>query len=256
MESENRSIRLEGDDQRDDGSTVQRFTPLMHSWDLSPREAKALQTELSGRVRLRPLSRDFGVLAAADIAYLNGGRHLVAAVLTFAWPGLEPLEAVHVRAPVTFPYVPGLLSFREAPAIIEACRRLKRMPEVLLCDGQGIAHPRRFGLASHLGLYLGVPTVGCAKKLLCGTHGALELRRGNAVPLLIGSETVGWVCCSRNGVKPIYVSPGHLSDPESARDFVFLCLRRFRIPEPLRQAHQHVTLLRRHDGGGVQSRSR
>jgi len=216
----------------------------LHSWDLSPKEARILQQSLADRVKLQPLPGSFTALGAADIAYVSATNQLVAAILVFKWPDLSLIETSHVVAPITFPYVPGLLSFREIPPLLAAFGKLRRPPEVLLCDGQGIA-PRRFGLASHLGLCLDIPTIGCAKKLLCGKHDDMELHRGSSRPLHLGDETVGWVFCSRDGVKPIYISPGHLSDLESSKKLVQLCLSRFRIPEPQRQAHNLVTQLRR-----------
>ncbi len=214
------------------------------SWDLSPQEAVNLQRELAGRVSFRPLPKRFDILAASDIAYAKEKNRLVAVIVTFRWPDLEPVEAVHVISPVRFPYIPGLLSFREVPALLEAYELLRLPPDVMLCDGQGIAHPRRLGLASHLGLCLAIPTVGCAKKRLCGIHGPLELRRGFDVPLVMNGEIVGCVLCSRDGVKPLFISPGHLSDLETSRELVRRCLGRFRIPEPLRQAHHLATRLR------------
>jgi deoxyribonuclease V len=217
----------------------------LHSWDLNPREARTVQLELAGRVKLQPLPRRFEVLGASDIAYVAATNQLTAVILTFGWPKLNLLETIHVVAPIRFPYVPGLLSFREIPPLLEAYSQLKRPPDVFLCDGQGLAHPRKFGLASHLGLYLGLPTVGCAKSRLCGNHELLDLHRGNRTPLYYKEEIVGYVFCSRDNVKPIYVSPGHLSDFESSLELISLCLGRYRIPEPLRQAHQIATKLRR-----------
>jgi deoxyribonuclease V len=215
-----------------------------NDWDLSPKEAIALQKELAGRVVARPLPSRFKIIGASDIAYSKATDRLVAVMLTFTWPGLEPVEAAHLVSSVPFPYIPGLLSFREVPPLLETHRKLIRKPDVLLCDGQGIAHPRRLGLAAHLGLCLEIPTVGCAKSRLCGEHGPLVLRKGRSVPLLLGSEQVGLVYCSRDGVKPLYVSPGHLADIESSKKLVSRCVRRYRIPEPLRLAHIMATRLR------------
>ncbi|MHC1743421.1 MAG: deoxyribonuclease V [Syntrophobacteraceae bacterium] len=218
--------------------------PGPNGWDLSPKEARSLQEALAPQVKIQPLPEDFNILGAADIGYVKSADLLVAVVITFRWPGLEILETAHVTTPATFPYIPGLLSFREIPPLLQAVQYLERLPDVLLCDGQGIAHPRRFGLASHLGLCLGLPTVGCAKTRLCGEHEPLDLRFGNHTPLRLGDDVVGSVLCSRNNVKPLYVSPGHLSDLESSRATVLRCLRRYRIPEPLRQAHNLATHLR------------
>jgi deoxyribonuclease V len=215
-----------------------------HKWDLSPKEARELQEELAGSVVLQPIPERFEVLGASDIAYVAATNQLVAVLVTFDWPQLTPLETASVVSPVRFPYVPGLLSFREIPPVLEAFGRLNRRPEVLLCDGQGLAHPRKFGLASHLGLCLGIPTVGCAKSRLCGEHSPLNLRRGNRAPLYYREEIVGHVFCSRDNVKPIFVSPGHLADFSSSIELVERCLGRYRIPEPLRQAHNVATKLR------------
>ncbi|MCK8602113.1 endonuclease V [Desulfoferrobacter suflitae] len=212
---------------------------------MPPREAVKLQRILAEQVELRRIAEDFAVLGASDISYMKPVDRLVAVVLTFHWPSLEPLESVHAVSPIGFPYVPGLLSFREIPPLLMAYRLLKRAPDVFLCDGQGIAHPRRLGLASHLGLCLDIPTIGCAKSRLCGEHRPLELRRGNYAPLLLNDVQVGYVFCSRNGVKPIYISPGHLADLDSSRKLIERCLGRFRIPQPLRQAHLEATRIRK-----------
>ncbi|MCU0573383.1 MAG: endonuclease V [Syntrophobacteraceae bacterium] len=218
--------------------------PCEDIWKLTPAEARELQSELVGRVVIRPLPGSFEILGAADIGYVKASNLLAAAVVTFAWPELEPMEEAHAVAPARFPYVPGLLSFREIPALLEAFARLNRQPRVLLCDGQGIAHPRRFGLASHLGLCLGIPTVGCAKKRLCGDFEPFGRRRGQWSPLTLDGDAVGRVLCTRDGVKPVYVSPGHLADIPSSAALILKCLRKFRIPEPLRRAHLAATRLR------------
>lgn len=219
--------------------------PLDHPWDLTPREAKIKQLELVQQIRITPLAMDFQVLGAADIGYASACNQMAAVVATFRWPDLHPMEVAHVTGPVQFPYIPGLLSFRELPILLQAFRQLKKPPQVLLCDGQGMAHPRRFGLASHLGLCLGIPTVGCAKKRLCGDHEPLPPNRGAKVPLLLGGEVVGTVYRSRDRVKPIFISPGHLSDVDSSTELVRRCLGRFRLPEPIRSAHTLAAELRR-----------
>ncbi|MGV8075482.1 MAG: deoxyribonuclease V [Syntrophobacteraceae bacterium] len=213
-------------------------------WDLSPEAARAFQKELAASVLIRPLPDSFEVLGASDIGYVPALNRLVAVVLTFRWPSLQKIESASAVAPIRFPYIPGLLSFREIPPLLDAYQKLERKPDILLCDGQGIAHPRKLGLASHLGLCLDIPTVGCAKKRLCGKHEELPNSRGSYVPLLLGGEVVGYVFRSRDGVKPVYISPGHLADLETSRKVIRECLGRYRIPEPLRQAHQLATQLR------------
>ncbi|WP_448384057.1 deoxyribonuclease V [Desulfosoma sp.] len=212
---------------------------------LSPREARELQEHLAGRVQLQPLPASFSVLAAADLSYLKESRELIAVIVTFSWPDLSPLETVHVTGPIRFPYVPGLLSFREIPAMLQAYERLRHPPDVFLCDGQGLAHPRRFGLACHLGVLLGLPTVGCAKTRLCGDHAPLGPLRGDRQPLLLDGAHVGYVYRSKTRVKPLYVSPGHLADCDSALHLVERCLGPYRIPEPLRMAHHAAAMLRK-----------
>jgi len=216
-----------------------------HRWDVTPREARVLQEQLAAEVKLQPLPEHFEILGASDIAYVGAINQLTAVMLTFSWPTLELLETAEVVSPIKFPYVPGLLSFREIPPLLEAYGRLKHKPDILLCDGQGLAHPRKFGLAAHLGLYLNKPAVGCAKSRLCGEYEPFALHRNNYSQLRYHGETLGYVFCSRDHVRPIYVSPGHLSDLDSSLELVRRCLGRYRIPEPLRQAHNTATKLRK-----------
>ncbi|ROR01764.1 deoxyribonuclease V [Desulfosoma caldarium] len=212
---------------------------------LSPSEARQLQEQLAGRVVLRPLPAVFSVLGAADLSYIKETNQLIAVIVTFSWPTLQPLESVHVKSAIRFPYVPGLLSFREIPAMLKAYAQLRRPPDIFLCDGQGLAHPRRFGLACHLGILLEKPTVGCAKTRLCGNHEPLEAERGARQPLWLDGTQVGYVYRSKTGVKPLYISPGHLADCNSALWLVERCLGRYRLPEPLRAAHHTATRLRK-----------
>lgn len=218
---------------------------LDHPWDLTPKEARTKQLELVQQIRITPITMDFQILGAADIGYTSASNQMAAVVVTFRWPDLRPLEVSQVTGSVQFPYIPGLLSFREVPILLQAFGQLETPPDVLLCDGQGMAHPRRFGLVSHLGLCLGIPTVGCAKKRLCGEHEPLPPGKGAKVPLLLRGEVVGTVYRSRDRVKPIFISPGHLSDVDSSTELVCCCLGRFRLPEPIRSAHNLATELRR-----------
>jgi deoxyribonuclease V len=201
-------------------------------------EAVALQEKLRGQVRLCsfPLKR-IRHIAGADIAVNKGQGLLVGAVVVLAFPDLEPKEEKVVTVPLSFPYVPGLLSFREIPALLACLEKIKTPIDAMLCDGQGIAHPRRFGLASHLGLILGMPTIGCAKSRLVGDHQQVGVNKGDFVPLRFQGKPIGCVLRTRTGVKPLYVSPGHLIDTPSSRRVVLACLRRYRLPEPTRRAH-------------------
>jgi len=186
----------------------------------------------------------YATIGAADVSFNRRGTLLYAAVVVVRASDFAVLDQAAVEHPAAFPYVPGLLSFREAPAVLAAFERLRVRPEVLLCDGQGIAHPRRFGLACHLGVWLELPAVGCAKSRLCGEHGPLAVDRGACTPLIDQGRTIGAVVRTRRGVKPLYVSAGHLCDLETAVQLVLATTPRFRLPVPARLAHQLVNRLR------------
>ncbi len=212
--------------------------PTLHSWTLSIPRARTLQVELRERLVFRRLAlRGLRHVAGADIAVSRDGARLVAAVVVTAFPSLEIVETRVVTRRLVFPYVPGYLSFREAPAVIACLRRVRTPIDALLCDGQGIAHPRGFGLASHVGLWAGIPTAGCAKSRLVGEHGPVGLGRGDWARMYHDGERVGAVVRTRNGVKPLFVSPGHLIDQASSRRLVLACTGRYRLPEPQRFAH-------------------
>jgi deoxyribonuclease V len=184
-------------------------------------------------------------VAGADIAYDESRGLQFAAVLVFTFPELRLVETRAVRGRIPFPYVPGLLSFREAPALLRAFRRLRARPDLLLCDGQGIAHPRGIGLASHLGLLLGLPTIGCAKSLLVGEHDPVGPRPGDRAPLRHEGRVVGAAVRTRAGVKPVFVSPGDRIGLADAARYVLACCRGFRLPEPVRRADRLVGILKR-----------
>ena len=208
-----------------------------HRWNLSPEEAVAVQRRLCDRVRLRAAATPDRI-AGIDCAFLD--ESIIAVAVVWDVPGRKVLETRAARAPLTFPYVPGLLSFREVPMMLAVLRRLITPVQGILCDGQGIAHPRRLGLASHLGLIVGLPTVGCAKSRLCGTHREPGEKRGSVAPLMDRGERIGSVLRTRDGVRPVYVSPGHLCDYESSIAWVLACGAGFRLPEPTRLADRLV----------------
>ncbi|MFB9147194.1 deoxyribonuclease V [Halomonas alkalicola] len=215
----------------------------LHDWNLAPREAIALQRRLAGRVEPEDRLGEVRCIAGVDIGFEQGGAITRAAVVVLAWPPRGPgvfdvVEEVVHRGPTRMPYIPGLLSFREVPAALAAFERLGVMPDLIMVDGQGIAHPRRLGVASHLGLWLDLPTIGVAKSRLCGRHGEPGPVRGDWAPLIDGpdDEVIGAVLRSRVGVKPLFVSPGHRLSLAAALDWVIRCLGRTKLPEPTRLA--------------------
>jgi len=211
-----------------------------HDWDISPKEAVALQRTLAAAVRVEPLAGPVQLIAGTDCTISRDGKSILAAAVLCDARTQAVLERVHVGRPCTFPYVPGLLSFREAPATIEAVRKLSRQPDLVMCDGQGLAHPRRLGLACHVGLWLDLPTLGAAKSLLCGEHREPGRRRGCRAAIRHNGETVGLALRTRDGVKVVYVSVGHrITLPEAAR-WVLRSARFYRLPEPTRQAHLYL----------------
>lgn len=216
-------------------------TPL-HSWNLEPAAARALQTELARKVVLRNEVGEVRRIGGVDVGFEDGGKVTRAALVVLSFPELVVVERRLARVPTTFPYVPGLLSFREMPAILQAYEQLVEKPDLLLCDGQGIAHPRRFGIACHLGVWLDVPTIGVAKKRLLGWHDEVADVKGATTALLDKGQRIGTVLRSRVGVKPLFVSPGHRVSHEEAVSWVMRCLTRYRLPEPTRQAHKLASL--------------
>jgi deoxyribonuclease V len=213
-------------------------TRLLHPWNLDYQQARAVQERLSGSVSLLPLSlRRVGHVAGSDVAVSKKLDLLVGAVVVLTFPGLEVVETRTASLRPPFPYVPGFLSFRELPLLVRCFDRVRTPFDVLLCDGQGIAHPRGLGLAAHAGLALGVPTIGCAKSRLVGEHGAVGERRGDYARLTLDGRQIGSVLRTREGVKPLFVSPGHLVDHPSSRRITLACLTRYRLPEPVRLAH-------------------
>ncbi len=210
----------------------------IHRWDVSPREAIAIQQRLRELVRLEDCFDEVKRVAGVDVGFEQGNSVTRAAVAVLDFPGLELVDQSIVRQPTRFPYVPGLLSFREAPAVLEALRQLRESPDLLLVDGQGIAHPRRFGIACHLGVLSGIPSIGVAKSRLVGHHEEVPDERGSWVPLEDKGEIIGAVLRSRKGVRPLYVSPGHCVTLATAIEYVMACVSRYRLPETTRWAHR------------------
>ncbi|HEK85181.1 MAG: endonuclease V [Candidatus Saccharicenans sp.] len=198
--------------------------------------ATRIQAELRSRVALRPLNKKPALIAAVDSAFSH--NLVLAAAALFSFPELELLDATTVKEPLNFPYRSGYLSFCEGPAIYLALKKFKTKPDVLICDGQGIAHPRRLGLATFMGIVTGIPSIGCAKSLLVGSYQEPGIEKGCYSELYYRGEVVGYVLRTRTGVKPVFVSPGHLVSLEDSLEIIKGCLTNYRIPEPQRQAHQ------------------
>lgn len=217
----------------------------LHAWDVSPTDAIHLQMELAPQVIAdQPLDlAAITLVAGVDVSVKNGISR--AAVVVLRYPELDVIETVLAERPTTFPYVPGLLSFREGAVIIDAMRKLVATPDVFIFDGQGIVHPRRIGIASHIGLFIDAPTVGCAKKRLLGRHAEVPLEKGSWVPLADNFETIGVVLRTRTKVKPVFVSAGHRASLDTARELVLACAIRYRLPEPTRAAHNAAGLGRK-----------
>lgn len=206
-----------------------------HPWDLSPKEAVELQRRLRGQVVFRPLdTRRLHTVGGVDAGYHAGKARAGIAVLDF--PSLEMIDQVTAEMPTPFPYIPGLLSFREAPVVLQALQQLSSLPDVLLFDGHGYAHPRRFGIACHVGVLVDIPTIGCAKSILIGEHDPLGESAGSTAQLSDGDEVIGAVVRTRTRVKPVIVSVGHRIDLTSAIEIVLACRSGYRLPEPTRMA--------------------
>jgi len=229
----------------------------LHEWNLSYAEARRVQVELAGRVEFVPLEKEPQFIAGLDCAFSGDGKRTFAAAVVLRVVGLhggqagqpgrfefEQVETATAQQETRFPYIPGLLSFREAPVCLEAVAKLEQQPDLFMIDGQGVAHPRRLGLASHLGLFLDRPTIGCAKSRLVGKYEEPGSERGAYSLLRDGNETIGAVVRTRSRVKPVFVSVGHKCTLEDAVRITLACATRYRIPEPTQLAHQAVSKLR------------
>jgi deoxyribonuclease V len=217
----------------------------LHGFDLSPEEARRLQERLASRVEAGPALdlEEVRYVAGADVSTQDGMAYATVVVLDF--PGLSVVEAQGFEAPLEFPYVPGLLSFREIPSLLGALEKVETAVDVVVLDAQGLAHPRRIGLASHVGLFLDVPTVGCAKTVLVGKFEEPRMEKGNATDMVHRGEVVGRAVRTRDGVSPVYVSVGNGVDLDSSVELVLACCTKYRLPEPTRQAHNAANRLRR-----------
>jgi len=209
----------------------------LHSWQVSVAQALDIQRRLASQVSRNGEVATPHFIAGVDISAQKAQGMATGAVVVLNYPELRLVETKVVQAKLDFPYIPGLLSFRESPLTLAACERLSVTPDLILVDGQGIAHPRRLGLASHLGLLLNTPTIGCAKSLLCGVHEVPGVEPGSYAEIVDRGEVIGVALRTKLGVKPIYVSIGHKVDLQTAIYWAMKCCRGYRLPEPTRLAH-------------------
>jgi deoxyribonuclease V len=216
----------------------------LHSWKPGYSEAIEVQQELRERLVLKAPGMDLNLVAGADVSYSKGSDIFFSSVVIFEMPHMNVVEEVAAKGKMDFPYIPGLLSFREAPVLIKAFEKAKTVPDVVIFDGQGIAHPRGVGLASHMGLILDLPSIGCAKKILVGVHKPVGGEVGDHSPLVFKGDMVGAALRTRKNVKPVFVSPGHKMDIPSALEIVMKTCRGYKLPEPTRQAHLSVNRFR------------
>jgi deoxyribonuclease V len=237
----------------------------LHEWDLSPAEAVELQKRLRAEVRVEPLAREPRMVAGCDISFNKFSDIVYAGIVVLRLPELEIVDQATAITTVAFPYIPGLLSFRETPALLKAWERLKTAPDVVMLDGQGLAHPRRFGIACHFGLLTGFPSLGCAKTVLVGKYDEPGVEAGSHSLMTHKGEIIGAAVRTKNNVAPVYISVGHLIDLPGATALALKCVKgyepaetagglfdekpppksKYRIPEPTRQAHLLVNALRR-----------
>jgi deoxyribonuclease V len=208
-----------------------------HAWQLTLDEAIAIQEQLQGEVITEDKFKEpVKYVAGVDMGFEADGTISRAAVAVLSFPDLQVIETSLAYRPTTFPYIPGFLSFREIPAVLDALEKIRTIPDIILCDGQGIAHPRRFGIACHLGVLVDIPTIGVAKSLLVGKHEIVPETRGSWQPLIHRGETIGAVLRSRTKVKPLYISSGHRISLPTAIDYVLRCTPKYRLPETTRIA--------------------
>ena len=214
----------------------------LHSWEVSPQEAIKIQKDLKSNISLKKSFNKIDKIAGVDVSYYQ--NKMIAGVIIFEFPNLKIIERQSFVSSINFPYIPGLLTFREGPSILSAFKKIKNEPDIILFDGQGIAHPRRMGIATHLGLFLDRPTIGCAKSRLSGKYISVGEQKGDYTPLKEGEEVLGVVLRTRKGVNPIFLSPGHKIDLPNSIEIVLKCIVKYRLPLPVREAHIFVNQIR------------
>lgn len=222
---------------------------VLHNWNVDPKEARKIQEALRGSLVQKPLPKHIRYVAGADVSFNKYEKDVYAGIIVLSYPDLAPVEYSCVKTEVDFPYIPGFLSFREIPALMQCWEKLVTKPDVVIVDGHGIAHPRRLGIAAHFGLVADVPTIGAAKKILYGRHDEPAPGQGSASEIVDPKtdETIGYTLRTKSKVKPMLVSPGHKAPLEGAADFVMSLVQKHRLPEPTRQAHLLVNRFRTGD---------
>jgi deoxyribonuclease V len=217
----------------------------LHDWNVTVKKAIELQKSLAGQVQVRPFDKKLKSIGGLDCSFTDDKKNIIACVVVLSTKSFEIIETSYTVQAVNFPYIPGLLSFREAPACLAAIEKLTVIPDCFIVDGQGIAHPRRLGIASHLGLFLDIPTIGCAKSRLIGDFKQPLSKKGSTSPLMDKGEIIGSVVRTRSNVKPVFVSVGNKCRLSDAIRIVLNCCTKYRLPEPSRLAHQIVTRLKK-----------
>lgn len=219
----------------------------LHSWNVTYKQAVEVQKRLCSQLILKPLKNPVRFIGGCDVSYSKKSQRLFAAVVILDIESMEVAEGAFETGEGGFPYIPGLLSFREIPVLLKTLQKLKSKPDVFILDGQGIAHPQGLGLASHLGILIDLPTVGCAKSKLVGEYKPFPKRRGRATYLYFNRKKVGAVVCTKDEVNPVFVSPGHRIDIPSSIKVILKSCKGFRLPEPIRKAHSLANRLREND---------
>jgi len=222
-------------------AVVDLFQLKMHTWNLSASEAVKLQKKLAKRIICKGRPKKIDCIAGADLAYEKSRQLGFCAVILFSYPGLNILDTCFSHDTVEFPYIPGLLTFREGPLFLKTFKKIKTKPDVIIFDGQGIAHPRKLGIAAHMGLFLNIPTIGCAKSKLYGSYDEPGTDKGAESLLYDKSNSpIGTVLRTRKNVKPVFISPGHKIGIKESKEIIMNCVIKYRIPEPVRIAHIEV----------------
>lgn len=233
----------------------EKSVPHSHNWNVTPAEAIAIQKQLRDQVQVQPLGKKICFIAGADVSLNLFSKTIYAGIIVLSYPDLEIIDHALVKSETSFPYIPGLLSFREAPALLECWKKLKTKPDLVVVDGVGIAHPRRIGIASHFGILANIPTIGCSKNILTGEYEEPAIEAGSSSPIYARTpassttvdepqEIIGTAIRTKNKVKPVFVSPGHLISAEESAALILSCVRKHRLPEPTRQAHLLVNKFR------------